>query len=490
MNGGQRCDPEELRTLFLFERLTEEQLAWICEIGTIRSYGAETIYSENTPAEVFYVLLDGEVVLTRRVGDDDVELIRTSQRGVYAGAVQAYLGDRVPQVYSTSFRTSRPSRFLEIGAEDFGNLVGDWFPMALHLLEGLFLGMENTREVIAQRERLMALGSLSAGLTHELNNPAASALRATSVLRERVAALRDTIHFAAGLTVAPEALERLVDLQEEALRRSAHVGTLGPLEVSDREDALADWLEDHGVQGSWELAATFVQAGVGEDWLKEAATAAPDGDINGVLHWLANVIVTEQLMNEIQDSTSRISTLVEAASQYSQLDRAPYQEADVRTLLDSTLVMLAQRIGAGITVEKTYDPDLPMLQCYPAELNQVWTNLIDNAVAAMEGRGRLTVTAVRERDTVLVEIGDTGPGVPRELRGRIFEPFFTTKPVGSGTGLGLDISWRIVVNKHHGSLKLVSDPATAFQVRLPLRQPAEDDGAGPAPAQEARAAHG
>ncbi|MHA7262757.1 ATP-binding protein [Arthrobacter sp. TMN-37] len=480
MTGSERCDPREIRTLFLFEKLTEEQLAWICEIGRVHSYGAELIYGENTPAERFYVLLEGEVVLTRRVGDDDVELIRTSQRGVYAGAVQAYLGDRVPQRYATSFRTSRPSRFLEIGADDFGNLIANWFPMALHLLEGLFLGMENTREVIAQRERLIALGSLSAGLTHELNNPAASALRATAVLRERVADLRDTIHFAAGLTVAPEALERLVVLQEEGLRRSRRVGTLSPLGVSDREDALSEWLEDRGVEGSWELAATFVQAGVDEAWLAEAATAAPDGDINGVLHWLANVMATEQLMTEIQDSTSRISSLVQAASQYAQLDRAPYQVADVRMLLDSTLVMLNQRIGSGIAVEKTYDADLPPVQCYPAELNQVWTNLIDNAVAAMEGQGRLSVSAVREREAVLVEIADTGPGVPEDIRARIFEPFFTTKPVGRGTGLGLDISWRIVVNKHHGSLKLVHGPGTRFQVRLPLRQAAEDNGAGPA----------
>jgi signal transduction histidine kinase len=473
VTGARRCDPEELRTLFLFEKLSDEQLEWICSIGSVRSYDAGTIYTEGGPAERFYVLLEGDVILTRRVGEDDIELVRTSQRGVYAGATQAYFRDRSRQRYSTSFLAAAPSTFFEIDAADFGNLVAEWFPMAVHLLEGLFLGMENAQALIGQRERLIALGSLSASLTHELNNPAASALRATAVLRERVAELRDTIHFAGGLQVEPTVLERLVELQDEALGRGRPTADRSPLEVSDREDALTDWLEDRGVERSWELAATFVQAGIGEDWLAEAALASPDGDVNGVLHWLGTVIATEHLLDEIEDSTSRISSLVGAASQYSQLGRAPYQEADVRTLLDSTLVMLSQRIGSGITVEREYDPDLPLIECYPAELNQVWTNLIDNAVAAMEGQGTLTVTAARERDTLLVEICDTGPGVPAALRERIFEPFFTTKPVGSGTGLGLDISWRIIVKRHHGALKLLSDPGrTRFQVRLPLKQAA------------------
>ena len=174
-------------------------------------------------------------------------------------------------------------------------------------------------------------------------------------------------------------------------------------------------------------------------------------------------------MSEIEDATIRVSSLVTAAKQYSQLDRAPYQVVDVHSLLDSTLVMLGGKIGQGIKVVKDYDRGLPPIPAYPAELNQVWTNLIDNAVSAMQGTGTLTVRTSLDRDHLLVEFGDTGPGVPPEIRQRIFEPFFTTKPVGEGTGLGLDISWRIVVNKHHGDLRVESVPGdTRFLVRLPL----------------------
>jgi len=194
--------------------------------------------------------------------------------------------------------------------------------------------------------------------------------------------------------------------------------------------------------------------------------------------WLNYTVETELLMDEIQDSAARISHLVDAAKQYSQLDRAPFQVADVHELLDSTLLMLSGKLGQGIRVVKEYDRTLPRVPAYPAELNQVWTNLVDNAVAAMreaDGEGTLTVRTARENDALLVEFGDTGPGIPAEIRDRVFDPFFTTKPVGEGTGLGLDISWRIVVNKHHGSLRFDSEPGdTRFQVLLPLTAPASD----------------
>jgi signal transduction histidine kinase len=187
------------------------------------------------------------------------------------------------------------------------------------------------------------------------------------------------------------------------------------------------------------------------------------------LRWLNYTIETEVLMNEIEDSTTRVSTLVGAARQYSQLDRAPFQVVDVHDLLDSTLLMMSAKIGTGINIVKDFDRSLPQIPAYPSELNQVWTNLIENALQAMDGSGTLTIRTARGDGSALVEIGDTGPGVPADIQKRIFEPFFTTKPVGQGTGLGLDISWRIVVNKHHGDLRVESEPGdTRFQVRLPL----------------------
>jgi signal transduction histidine kinase len=211
-------------------------------------------------------------------------------------------------------------------------------------------------------------------------------------------------------------------------------------------------------------------------WLDQVAEAVDLADLEGAVRWLSYTVETELLINEIQDSTSRIMSLVGAAKQYSQLDRAPHQVVDVHDLLDSTLLMLSAKIGPGITVVREYDRALPPIPAYAAELNQVWTNLIDNAVSAMGGTGTLTVRTAMDRDQVLVEFGDTGPGVPDEIRDRIFEPFFTTKPVGEGTGLGLDISWRIIVNKHHGDLSAESVPGdTRFRVRLPVTAPEPDD---------------
>jgi signal transduction histidine kinase len=466
------CSPQEIGSLFLFEKLTPEQLGRLCAEGRVERFEPGPVYTEGEPATCFYVMLEGTVVLYRRVGGDDVEVTRTSQRGVYAGSMQAYLGDRVRQVYNNSMRVTEPTRFFVLPADTFAGIMQEWFPMAVHLLEGLFFGSKNTQRAIGQRERLLALGSLSAGLTHELNNPAAAAVRATATLRERVGKMRHKLAVIAQGSYSPEVMANLIDLQERTAERVAKAPTLSPLEASDREDALTDWLDDHGIPDGWRIAPVFVQAGLDEDWLDQVAAAVDEELLPSAVGWLNYTVETELLMDEINDSTTRISHLVDAAKQYSQLDRAPFQNADVHELLDSTLLMLSGKIGRRIKVVKDYDRTLPRIPAYPAELNQVWTNLIDNAVSAVNsagGEGTLTVRTAREHDRLLVEFRDTGVGIPAEDRGRIFDPFFTTKPVGEGTGLGLDISWRIVVNKHHGSIQVESEPGdTRFQVLLPL----------------------
>ncbi|WP_086565342.1 ATP-binding protein [Streptomyces africanus] len=466
------CSPQEIGSLFLFEKLTPEQLGRLCSEGRVETLEPGPVYTEGDPATCFYVLLEGTVVLYRRVGGDDVEVSRTSQRGVYAGSMQAYLGDRVPQVYNNSMRVTEPTRFFVLPADTFAGIMQDWFPMAVHLLEGLFFGAKNTQRAIGQRERLLALGSLSAGLTHELNNPAAAAVRATATLRERVGKMRHKLAVIAQGSYSPEVMANLIDIQERTAERVAKAPTLSPLEASDREDALTDWLDDHGIPDGWRIAPAFVQAGLDEDWLDQVAAAVDEEILPSAIGWLNYTVETELLMDEINDSTTRISHLVDAAKQYSQLDRAPFQNADVHELLDSTLLMLSGKIGRQIKVVKEYDRTLPRIPAYPAELNQVWTNLVDNAVSAMNsagGEGTLTVRTARDHDRLLVEFRDTGVGIPAEDRGRIFDPFFTTKPVGEGTGLGLDISWRIVVNKHHGTIQVESEPGdTRFQVLLPL----------------------
>jgi signal transduction histidine kinase len=443
------------------------------------------VFAEGDPARNLYVLIEGTLITTRRVSGDDVEVARTSQRGVYTGAFMAYLGDRVPQTYPNSMRVSESSRFFVLGADCFEQIMNEWFPMPVHLLEGLFFGGRRTQQAIGQRERLLALGSLTAGLTHELNNPAAAAVRATASLRERVAGMRSKLKMIAGGKWDPADLQALIELQQRAAERVAKAPQLDPLETSDREDEVSDWLEDHGCHEGWQLSPVFVQAGLDSEWLEQVLVTVGPDMLEPALRWLNYTVETELLMNEIEDATTRITTLVGAAKQYSQLDRAPFQVVDVHDLLSSTLLMMSAKLH-GVTVVKQYDKTLPKIPAYAAELNQVWTNMIDNAAQAMGGSGTLTIRTAREDGCVLVEIGDTGPGIPPDVQQRIFEPFFTTKPVGEGTGLGLDIAWRIVVNKHHGDIRVESVPGdTRFQVVLPIEpEPAQ---AAPAEAESVQA---
>jgi signal transduction histidine kinase len=473
--GTQRLVPDELRRLFLFEKLSDEQLGWLAEHGWVTDVPAgDTALREGEPAELFIVLLGGTITMSRRVGQDDVETVRTDQVGVYAGAMQAYVADPGGQTYNATIRVISDARFFVLRAADFAWMMRTWFPMAIHLLEGLFLGMRTSMHIVGQRQQLLALGALSAGLTHELNNPAAAAVRATSALRDRVAGMRHKLAMLAKEELDPQLLELLVDVQEEAVQAVVDAPKLTALEESEREDALNDWLDDHQVPNGWELAPIFVGAGTTPEFLDKVADAAPRATLESALRWLAYTLETELLMNEITDSVTRISKLVAAAKQYSNMDRAPHERVDIHAGLKSTLIMLAGKLE-GIKVVKDFDHSLPKVPVYAGELNQVWTNLIDNAVQAMNGHGTLTLRTSMDGDRMRVEIGDTGPGVPEKLRLRIFEPFFTTKPVGQGTGLGLDIAYRIVVGRHGGDLTVESRPGdTRFIVRLPLTERAQN----------------
>ena len=465
--------PAQLRELFLFTDLTDDQLAWVVANGDVVSYAeGDTVLAEGEQAECFYVLLSGTLSLVRKVRGDEVEMTRTDQPGVYAGATQFYLEDQVDQVYGASVRAVTACEFLALPATEFAAKFRQWFPMAVHLLQGMFVGIRNADELVAQRERLLALGKLTAGLTHELNNPAAAAVRATETLRERFAGMRHKLAMLADGHFDGLQLHRLTKIQEKFIERMAAAEQLTPIQVADREDELGEWLEDRDVQGGWDLAPVFVAAGITTSDLDELCNAVDVGFVSPALRWLAYTVETENLLLEVKESTKRISELIGAAKQYSQLDRTPHQNVDLHDGLDATLVMMSGKIAEGVQVVKDYDRTLPHVPAYAAELNQVWTNLIDNALHAIDGSGTLTIRTTRDGDQALVEVIDTGPGVPPELKRRVFEPFFTTKGVGQGTGLGLDMSWRIVVNRHGGDLRVVSEPGdTHFQVRLPLRAP-------------------
>jgi signal transduction histidine kinase len=496
MTAKTPCEPDELRTLFLFEALTDEQLETLCTSGHIQQYQPGPICVEGEPATCFYVLIEGELAMSKLSGGQDIETNRTSQRGVYCGAWSAFTAEQ-HQTYTTSVHVTKPSRFFVMDAPAFGQFMKDQFPMAVHLLDGLAVGTERTRRIIDNREKLLALGQLSAGLAHQLNNPAAATVRAAAELRGRVAGMRQKLRMLSDGSFTPAALRALVRLQQEVVEqvaKSTAPGSghqLSAIETADREDAVGEWLEEHGIDGGWDIAPTFVEGGIDADWLERICAVADElasTSLEGAIRWFNYTVEIELLLNQIAEASKRISALVADAKQYSQMDRAPFGVADVHELLRSTLTMFADRLSKdgkdakAITVVKEFDRSLPEIPCYPGDLNQVWTNIIDNAIAAMRDEGgTLTIRTGREGENMArVEICDTGPGVPDEVRDHIFEPFFTTKPFGEGTGLGLDLAFNIVVKKHRGDLRVESVPGdTRFIVLLPLEIPPAVDVALP-----------
>jgi signal transduction histidine kinase len=487
---GDKCVPDELRTLFLFEALSDEQLKMLCEHGHIQTFEPGPVVVEGDPATCFYVLLDGELVMSKRSGGVDIVTSRTSQRGVYCGAWSAYVPGE-EHIYEASVRVTTPSRFFVLDADAFAAFMKSQFPMAVHLLEGHRVGGQRQRQIIGQREKLLALGTITAGLTHQLNNPAAASARAVFDLREKVAGMRHKLAMLADGKFTPEALRVLISIQDEVAEQVAKSKSveLSALEASDREEQIGDWLEDHDIVGAWDYAPTFVDAGLDIDWLERVSASVDEVDasasLQGAIGWLRYTIETELLMNQIAEASKRISALLAGAKQYSQMDRAPYQQSDVHELLHSTLkTLFGDKVGNDkpIKLVKEWDKSLPQIACYPGDLNEVWSNIIHNAIQAMDGHGTLTIRTMRESDDMIrVEIADDGPGIPEDVIERIFTPFFTTKPFGEGTGLGLDLARRIVVEKHHGDIRVQSKPGdTKFVVILPLQAPAPE---APTPAE-------
>jgi signal transduction histidine kinase len=474
MSAPNRLATEELRTLFLFEELTDDQLTWLAAHGRVVEYPAgATIHAEGAPASCFLVLLSGTLSMSRRVQGGELELRRSDHRGAYTGAFSFYMSKQsVPDFYPATARAVTDCRLVEFPAVEMGVAFREWYPMAAHLLEGLSTQGMESRDTIERHERLVALGSVTAGLTHELNNPVSAVLRASARLREMLAEMREKLGLLVRSQLPGEKLEAVADLAARALASRREAPILSPLEASDLEDEVSDWLADHDIAGASDMASTLVGAGLGVGWLEELVEVTPPPHLEYGLSYPVRAIESDNLLDEITDAVERISGLLASAKQYTQVDRAPLQTIDVHEGLDATLTMLSHKLGDGVKVNRDYDRSVPRMVAYPAELNQVWTNLIDNAIDAMGAQGTLTVRTRPDGERLVVEIGDTGPGVPTEIRSRVFEPFFTTKDIGKGTGLGLDIAWRIVVGRHGGVISLESEPGdTRFRIVLPLCPP-------------------
>lgn len=461
---------DELRSTFLFEKLSDDQLRTVAKLGTEVEFPADAIVvREGEAADFLWVLLDGEMELTRHVGGQRIVVETMSRPGTYAGGIRAFAASGTGMGYRATGRTLRPSRFFQLASSDLGRLLDEWLPMAKHLLDGYVHTCEYIEVAVRERGRLISLGTLAAGLTHELNNPAAAARSASTDLRAVVDQQVALVGQIATGALTPDQVRAMLALQAEAVARSATAPRRSAVETGRLEEEIGTWLEAREVTNPWDLAPAFVAAGLDLPWVQAAAQRLGADGLSGVLNWIADTLLATALLDQIDDATGRISQLVSAVKDYSNVDRAPEREIDIHEGIEKTLVILGHKLRSGVEVIREYDDHLPRVVANGSELNQVWTNLIDNAIGAMDGHGQIRIRTRHDEHAVLVEIEDQGRGIPPELASRIFDPFFTTKEVGKGTGLGLDIVRRIVVDRYHGEVSCESEPgATRFVVRLPL----------------------
>lgn len=452
----------DLRPIPLFDGLSDERLAELVADGEeVRFDEGEVLFREGERADHWWVLVDGSLRLFRHVGREDVQVGRMMQPGVWSGGFRAW-DER--GVYLATGCGEEPGRMLRLPAEALRSRLNDWFPFGVHLINGLYGTARRIEATARQRDALVTLGRLSAGLAHELNNPAAAAVRAVSALDDTSGALLESLRRLARAGLSAEQYTRMDALRADLVQRPVERDALA---LAEREDDLAAWLEARGLDRSWDLGPALAASGADRDWCGRAAEVLGPALQPGI-EWITATISAAGLLAEVREATGRISALVAAVRSYSQMDRGSRQRTDLTEGIESTLVMLGHKIGADVRVVREYDPELPPVDVYPGELNQVWTNLVDNALDAMGGSGTLRVATRQADDDVVVEIEDTGPGMAPEVEERAFEAFFTTKDVGEGTGLGLDIARRIVVERHGGRISIRTRPgSTLLEVRLP-----------------------
>ena len=460
---------EALKEVPLFADLSEDQIAWFASNSQeISTSAGEIISREGDPAEWLFVLLQGSIRIQRESAGADAPAF--IGHGGDVGGVLPF--SRMASMGAT-IRAITPSRGLRLHKDKFTEMLNRIPPLLPKLIGVMADRIREVSRMDQQRDKMMALGKLSAGLAHELNNPASAARRSSEGLLCAMAQVRATNAELDCRTLSIEQRSFLSELESTTLSRLRTIPVLDSLMQSDREDEISTWLESRGVAEAWKLSSPLVEAGMDRPALEAIAAKFDASALGDVLKRFAAAIAAEKLVHEIESSTSRISDLVCAIKEYSYMDQNPEQEIDIHQGIESTLIMLKFRLKKGVQVVRENDQTIPRICAHGSELNQVWTNLIDNAVDAMNGTGELKIRTSKVLDRALIEFIDNGPGIPDNIKNRIFEPFFTTKGVGEGTGLGLDAVYRIV-RSHHGQVTVDSRPGqTRFQVSIPFQKPKE-----------------
>lgn len=451
---------EELRAISVFSDLSPEGVAWLAaKMEIFELHAGELLVRAGEPAEHLAVLFRGEMRAER--GDGRVYVMHTGQ-------VTGLLPYSRLTHYPSNAYSVGESRGARLHKSHFSEMLQRMPELNQRLVSVLADRVRETAIADQQREKLMALGKISAGLAHELNNPAAAVRRAADNLRIQFTSVRDAALQLEKRGLPLSARLFIAQTDRDWIAQAGAHAALDTLERSEREEEFAGWLDRHGVPNSWTLAAALVDAGCEQRTLEDIAGAIPNEFLADAFTRLTGSFTISRLLQEIESGAGKISELVRAVKQYSYMDQMPEQEVDIHEGLENTLIMLRYRLKHGVEVVREYDRTLPPVCAHGSELNQVWTNLISNAIDAMKEKGKLRIRTARAGTCALVEIIDNGPGIPAELQPRIFEPFFTTKPVGEGTGLGLDAVYRIVT-KHRGSVDFESRPGeTRFHVQIPL----------------------
>jgi signal transduction histidine kinase len=455
---------DSLRDLPVLASLADEELAQLAAAGRERRLATgEFLFHQGDRASAFHLVLDGRLETTREIAGEQV-LMMNHGPGGFLGAMA--LLTETP--YRGSTFAVDDTLLFELDGEELRRLAFTHPPLLRQFLPAFESVSHAVKGIERDREKLIAVGTLAAGLAHELNNPAAAAARAVATLREYERARQDAFAAIAGTGAPAEHLATIVSLGTEATEQPMPE-PLDPLAESDREQELAETLDRRGVADGREIASALTEGRLGPEWIDRVASAVGEDGLSAGLRFVAACAGARVLLAELEQATTRIADLVGAVKDYSYLDQGPRQTVDVHEGLESTLALLAHKLrDKQVDVVRDFDPELPTVEASGSELNQVWTNLIDNAVDALQADGRITLRTRTQGPRVCVEIADNGPGIPNDLHARVFDAFFTTKPVGHGAGLGLDIVQRIVV-RSRGEVRLESQPGdTRFQVLLPV----------------------